>query len=467
MIVDFICMAFPMGYPYFVHNISISLKEIIAIVLWPSVCMFTKTRSIFREIMRMKMAKYLRKESVHIYGKRRRIGLGSVTFNDEVAKSAEVQEKSFPTIVRSGLAWYNIACGLCYLFLAAMQLRTLFLTLDCTVVHPDDDPNEVKILYEGCMVKTPYCGSIFVQTCNCAVLHVETHNFTTLPGIFTEMDALRKVHITDGPLKILPEDTGTKLYRLAKINFDFNRLQMLPKSLGNAQDLTHLFASFNKLRKAPSTLWVSSSITSFDLSSNEIDEIPLNVEMAHLQALYMSNNSIEKIPPNLFAKSSLIRLEIDGNNISALPSEIQFRSGLRYLHLARNKLVDASFPTAMSSLTRLTLLDLRNNNLKAVPYVAVASGSTLKSFTISGNPMCNRTAIVSNIGCTRKDGIGVTACPGEIEKLLMKVDNRVVNGCQKQCSQYCLEYIRRWPDLDVCDYACNSLECSFDNGDCL
>ena len=62
------------------------------------------------------------------------------------------------------------------------------------------------------------------------------------------------------------------------------------------QNILHMFASFNKLRKAPSTLWVSSSMTWFDLSSNDIDEIPLNLEMANLQALFMSNNSLKSLP---------------------------------------------------------------------------------------------------------------------------------------------------------------------------
>ena len=177
MIVDIICIAYPIGYIYFVYDIPISMTEMMAIVLWPSVCMISKMRSIFREIMRINMARSLRKESESM-------ALDYSVVNDEVAKSAKLQESSFPRIVRRGLALYNIVCGLFYLFYAAIQLRALLLPPDCTVLHPNDDPNEVKTLYNGCMVKTPYCGSQFAQTCNCAALHVKTHNFTMLPGIF-------------------------------------------------------------------------------------------------------------------------------------------------------------------------------------------------------------------------------------------------------------------------------------------
>ena len=266
--------------------------------------------------MRIKMARSLRKES-------KSVTLDYAAVNDEVAKSAKLQENSFPRIVRRGLALY-ISCAPFLLAHATIQLRALFLPPHF-VLHPNDDPNEVKTLYNGCVENTNVDRDshkhVTVQ------LHVKTTILQCLN--IAEMDALRKVHITDGPLEMLPENIGTKLYRLQK-KLDFNRLQMLPKSLGNANILHICLQVLTSLESSIDTL-DGSSMTWFDLSSNDIDEI-LNLEMANLQALFMSNNSL-KIPKFIY-KSSLTQLDIDGNNISSLPSEIQFRSGL-LLHLAK------------------------------------------------------------------------------------------------------------------------------------
>ena len=83
--------------------------------------------------------------------------------------------------------------------------------------------------------------------------------------------------------------------------------------------------------------------------------------------------------------------------------------------------------------------------------------------------MCNKTKSDfedDGIKCMSEDGGMLEACPEEIKTLLMVSDDRVLNGCQKQCSEYCLEYIRKWPKLEYCDYGCNSKECNFDDGDC-
>merc|ERR1711991_1052755 len=110
----------------------------------------------------------------------------------------------------------------------------------------------------------------------------------------------------------------------------------------------------------------------------------------------------------------------------------------------------------------LEVLDLRNNKLTAIPYVAVASASSLVSLTVSGNPMCNETRSdyeANGIKCMREDDAMLEACPEEIKTLLIVSDDRVLNGCQKQCSDYCLEYVRKWPKEEYCDYSCNSKEC--------
>ena len=460
VVLDFLCISFPLCLMYFAYNVPIAISEMMLILIWPSICIFSKTRSMFRETLRINVSSQIRRTKTVLK-------MDDVAINDIVMESIKLQENAFPKMVRRGLAVYNAWYGFCFFVYAMFQVQSLVSTPNCATLHPNDDASGVKILYDSCVVKVPYCGSRFVPSCNCAVLHVEHHNFTALPGMFTQMDGLKKVHVKDGPLGMLPADVGAKLYRLSHLELDFNRLQTLPDSLGQANELTTLFASFNNLTEVPSLLWQSHSINRLDLSTNAFDTIPHDVNMPHLQSFYMSNNSLSSLPPNLFSKTRLMALEVDGNKIRSLPEEVESRESLRLLHIARNKLTDASFPTSMRNLKTLVVLDIRDNELTAVPYVAVASMGTLESLTLSGNPMCNTTKDVgSSIMCVREDNIGVEKCPQTIVSLMALSDGRVVNGCQEQCSKYCLEYVRRWPGKDVCDHGCNSVNCNFDDEDC-
>ena len=52
--IDFLCLALPLCVLWFVYHIPISIPEMIQITVWPALCLFSKFRSILREIIRVR-----------------------------------------------------------------------------------------------------------------------------------------------------------------------------------------------------------------------------------------------------------------------------------------------------------------------------------------------------------------------------------------------------------------------------
>ena len=52
--IDFLCVAVPICVLWFAYHIPISIPEMIQITVWPTLCLFSKLRSILREIIRVR-----------------------------------------------------------------------------------------------------------------------------------------------------------------------------------------------------------------------------------------------------------------------------------------------------------------------------------------------------------------------------------------------------------------------------
>ena len=77
----------------------------------------------------------------------------------------------------------------------------------------DDNNNTTSKSYHniwsnnGCQVKTPFCYSVFVPTCNCAYLSLESVNVPSLPdNIVYDMTSLKKVEVINCNLTTLPKN---------------------------------------------------------------------------------------------------------------------------------------------------------------------------------------------------------------------------------------------------------------------
>jgi hypothetical protein len=412
------------------------LSELFLIVLFPTLCVFVKARSLFREYVRQRVNDSIQSRKASLSGRRRR----SMYDNDVQRSMAKRQQDAIPRWAKLAISGFNTLYGMFLISIIIAQIAALF-SLETLCGTTED----VTSLWEGCKVKTPLCGKIFSPQCDCAVIIMTNHNMTRLPDEFEEMTALKKVQINNGPLASLPETIGRKLGRLSSLELRFNRLTSLPDSLGALESLVYLFASFNYISDVPKSIWEQDGIMQLDLSTNQLEYIPAHIHMKSLIVLSISNNSISILPPAIGKSSYLNVLECDGNQLTQLPAEISDLRNLEWISVSRNNLTDASFPKDLSALKRLVTFDLRNNSISTLPGW-FGDLESLDRLFLADNPLCQNGWL--------------SVVDGRIKALV----HMKGAGCARQCSSMCLndqafESTLCWPQ-------CNHIDCCYNGGAC-
>jgi hypothetical protein len=439
---DLFCITMPLSVLWFAYKVPIHLSEMFQVTLIASLSLLMKLDDLMEEIIRERASRAVIRSQARASLQRRRSRqsiFGSV--RSEVV--TEAQKASVPEFAKNTFAALKALFGILFLSAAMVHLAT-FSSLDCTG-GPDS-----KQIWNGCLVKVPFCRVLLEPSCNCAVLEVKRHNMTTLPRLVDELEALKRVEITHGPLRELPEGFG-KLRSLAAINVDNNALEFIPPfSTEDTPRLTTMFSYNNKIQKIPDSLWHHTGVVEMDLESNFIREIPRYIErMESLGFLNLMDNRVSSIPPSLFKLTMLNTLQLDRNNITHIPIEILNRKdhGFEYLTLAGNHI--AELPERFFEF-KARNLDLRNNSLKVLPKWTSESAIG-DHFFLAGNPVCWNEALRA-------------ALSEEYRKELDRLESQVPpEGCTPQCALTCYDYYR---EGDQCDRWCNVEECQYDNGAC-
>ena len=259
IVVDFLCVALPILIMWFGYKVPISVVDMMQIALFPAFCLWTKLRSIFREIIRVKCVQAVLEEEDRIAKsfKRRRKSLYSV---DETISMAKKQQSIIPYKVRVGFVVYNVLYGLFLCCIAIVHL----VSQNTTTCEP--------LLWGSCIVKTPFCGNAFRPTCNCVVLNVRKHNWTELPKEIEQMNALKVMRINHGPLEVVPDGFEEKFSKVSVLDLSYNALTEVPESLGN-MGINKLQLANNKLNELPDSVWGNENIFHLELDNNNISEI--------------------------------------------------------------------------------------------------------------------------------------------------------------------------------------------------
>ena len=219
-IADFLCAALPLSIIWFVYDVPISVGEILMIILWPSVCLLLKIRSLFKEVLRV------RSETIAAY----QADTSTIRHPRSLNKSFEAlslervckaQKSKMPRIFTIGLTLYSFAYGFFFFVVAGAHLGS-------TIANRGSANTPVcsSIRLRNCRNKIPFCKSLFKRTCNCAYLHIENNrSLARLPNSMVDnMKGLRRVFIRNCSLTALPPRLE-QLTEMVDFEVSFNRLR--------------------------------------------------------------------------------------------------------------------------------------------------------------------------------------------------------------------------------------------------
>jgi Leucine-rich repeat (LRR) protein len=231
------------------------------------------------------------------------------------------------------------------------------------------------------------------------------------PKLLAEMQRLRWLRMNSTGLQELPEDL-VHLKKLEQLQVKNNQLTTLTDRLIQLDCLRVLNARHNKIATDGITpnLHKLEDLTVLDLSYNELNETPTNLEESKaVLVLNLSHNKITSIPNQLFINlTDLVYLDLSSNKLEILPPQLrrlvhlktlilndnpllhaQLRQlpallSLETLHLRNTQRTLANIPQGLENLPNMKELDLSANELAIIPD-CVYKMRTLRRFNFSEN----------------------------------------------------------------------------------
>ena len=189
------------------------------------------------------------------------------------------------------------------------------------------------------------------------------------------------VTIKDKNLTRIPEFVFS-MPGLKVLDLSGNQIESIPEKIGALKNLRELTMNANKLRSLPSSIGSLAKLERLSLYNNELTALPSSMEkLKNLAGLFLSNNKLTSIPA-LPPKLTLLDLKL--NNLSSVPEAITKHGALKYLFVGENKLT--TLPESIGDVKSLETLGLANNRLARLPE-RLGDLTNLLVLNIDGNPI--------------------------------------------------------------------------------
>jgi len=497
---DLFCVAFPLLYSDSL-DILLPIESMHAITVYPMLSLVSKLNDIWEDYFTMDLQRMEKRnekitETFRKRGSRKRKSVLNLAHNRDVMK---MQLDHFPKWLRYAFTILNICFVLFFLSLIGVHLTTQPSTDTCSNVFS-------KEVWVGCQVVVPFCQSLYVAKCDCAMLKITNYTRKRLPGSFGELKSLRKMGIYTGQLEELPHLIGDNHGRLMVLHVTENKLKLLPNSIGKLQDLTDmrvfnnriqslpdtvgklrnlilLFVYNNRLKSLPDSVGNLKNLLALQVFNNQLQALPESVgSLQNLLSIYAFNNQLQFLPESFGKLQSLDALSIFNNNLKSLPDTIGQLKNLRFLWVYNNQLKSLpdsvgnlqnlllffawnntlrTLPKTVGSMKSLSEVDVRHNDLIDLPPTA-AKWNKVEYLYLAGNPLCSNLDIPNAL--KRAQGL-----------------------CEQQCSEDCPSSLLGRYGCDDDDYTytfvtetelpthmkskpnsgCNTEACEYDKGECL
>eukprot|EP00943_MAST-04B_sp_MAST-4B-sp1_P000194 g194.t1 len=425
--IDLFFLFIPLAILWFGFRVPASISEIIRIIIVPSVSLFLKLPTIMEQVVYNRVNEEITGQQINKSKslKRRRKSLFGQAVNKQVI---ELQNRYFSRAAKMAMFILSLIYTIVLSVLLIGQLTNLSFQDRCNGAF------DYTSTWNGCAIKIPFCKRPFSPKCNCAYLHIENDYTLILPQkITTEMDGLRKVHITNSNLTSLP-DNMENLIEMRDFEIAFTKLTAFNVDVRKWENIVRLFLTYNNIRQYnEEAVWTHPTIVSLDFGDNVGLKMPgadAKISMPSLQYLNTMNNSVSV--NTIFNSDNfprLLFLYISGNDLVTFPDKSMKKTIVK-LTIARCNLF--SLPNYLHEFDKLQYLDVRYNNISHVDSKLISLIKTKEMETyFAGN----------EIACNEHENL----------------------DCEPLCSIYCS---RRTSKNNFCNAECNSKECEYDGGDC-
>lgn len=170
-----------------------------------------------------------------------------------------------------------------------------------------------------------------------------------VPGVITELQELRELHLEHNRISLITEPLGEKLPHLKVLQLQHNKLSELPAPICRSTSLQVLNINNNNIQVFSEELGKMTSLKELHAANNILEFLPISIsKLVNLEELHLSNNSIHHI-----------------QDISSMTS-------LKQLHLANNLL--QFLPPCFASMHQLQGLTLVGNTMRFPPLSACRKG---------------------------------------------------------------------------------------------
>ncbi|KAE9415552.1 hypothetical protein Angca_002700, partial [Angiostrongylus cantonensis] len=195
--------------------------------------------------------------------------------------------------------------------------------------------------------------------------------------------------MTEGDLTFIQQD-AFRMNDIQALDFSDNQIQMVNVNAfrGLEMKLTHLNLRRNNLTVIPTwALTYLHQLQVLRLDGNRISHIRANTfdetQLNNLHFLHLDNNQIQFIPNMAFARLQLIVLTLSNNRITHL-EKLSLPYSISILELKNNLLTEIPY-LALKDKTALQVLDLDGNNISSLQYNSEVSFKTELNLVLRNN----------------------------------------------------------------------------------
>lgn len=218
------------------------------------------------------------------------------------------------------------------------------------------------------------------------ILDLRNLQITSLPDIFGLLSfrtSLSILVLSKNRLNALPTSIG-ELENLQQLFLEDNFFTSIPAAIRNTQKISILSLSNNRLASLSLDIGSYYQLTHLTVSNNHIEELPDDFcDLVNLRVLDLSNNELQTLPPSIVKLENLSELDLTGNQLTSLLPEIGELPRLQQLSVGNNKL--KTLPERIGKLALLIRLWVFNNQLEGLP-AALGNLKRLHQLDVKNNP---------------------------------------------------------------------------------